>query len=67
MPDPEPAQPKRLSPWLSMELRRALDARDVRKVFALIGDYLEYHDLRMPAETLADYQERGIVEDERPN
>lgn len=64
MPDTEPARLKPIDPWLSMELRRALDARDIRTLFALIGDYLEHHDLKMPAGTLADYRERDLLEDD---
>ena len=62
MSETDPNDRKRLDPWLSNELRAALDERDVDAVFILIGDYLEYHKLRMPAERLADYRSRGLLE-----
>ena len=59
--DPEATRP--LDPWLADQMRDALNARDADTVFALIGDYLEYNGLRMPAHRLADFRARGLLEE----
>lgn len=59
----EPTQERtRLSPWLSRELHKALDDRDPETVFMIIGDYLKYQKLRMPADRIADWRQRGLFE-----
>ena len=64
MSDPqEPARERtRLSPWLSHELHKSLDARDPETIFMIIGDYLEYQQLRMPSDRIADWRARGLFE-----
>lgn len=52
----------RLSPWLSHELHKSLDARDPETIFMILGDYLEYQKLQMPADRIADWSQRGLFE-----
>ena len=66
MSDPSPTEQRRLAPWLANELRDALDARDADTIFALIGGYLEQNKLRMSSERLADWRQRGLIEDAEP-
>ena len=62
MPETDPEATKRLDPWLANQLRDALDARDAHAVFVLLGDYLELQNLKMPADRLADWRGRGLLE-----
>ena len=63
VPETDHKVTKPLNPWLANQIRDALNARDVDTVFMLLGDYLEYHRLRVPASRLADYRARGLLEE----